>query len=91
MFKRGEPYKSGNRQPRILRFATALLVAAVIFAWIFRDRIGIDTGSLFILTGIVGLVLVLSSQNRRKRLELDASDDHLERNREMIGTDDYRE
>jgi hypothetical protein len=91
MGRRDGDYKPSNRQPRILRFATALLVVSLGLAWIFQDKIGIQTGSLFIFTGITGLVLTLSLQNKKKLRDLDVSDSHLEANREKIGTGDYRE
>ncbi|MCL2053076.1 MAG: hypothetical protein FWG90_01360 [Oscillospiraceae bacterium] len=68
-----------------------MFVAVVALAWVFQERLGIEKGSLLMFSGAAVIIITVSSQNRRTRRELAASELHIQKNRELIGTIDYKD
>lgn len=82
-----EPYKPKLRKNYILAVSSGGLAAAAVCLWIFRERLSVDTGTLFIISGAAVFSVTLSLWQYRKKKENYARSKELSEKQKDIGSD----
>lgn len=82
-----EPYKPCLRRNYILGIASVGMGAAAVCLWIFRERLNIDTGTLFIISGAAVFSLTLTAVQYMKKRENFRKSQELSDNQQDIGKD----
>lgn len=82
-------YKPKERRSILLKSCSILFCAGTLMLCIFREKCGMETGDLMIMSGISLLLLTCLLQGRRAEKKLKTSDRELLKMREECGKDDY--
>lgn len=84
-----EVYVPKKRRPILLRSCSIFFCAGTVLMWVFREKYGIETGDLLIMSGIAVLLMTCLMQGKRAEKKLEKSDEELRKIREQCCRDEY--
>jgi hypothetical protein len=73
----------------LLKVLDVIMVILLVLLWLNKDKFGITSANLLIISGFIVLGITLASMNRKKDKENTADDEFLAHMRDEIGKENY--
>ncbi|MBQ8826845.1 MAG: hypothetical protein IJ007_07120 [Oscillospiraceae bacterium] len=88
---RNTRYKSKPKKNYILKGLDILLCICTVIMWISREGLGIETSDMLIMTGFTVFVVSMAQLNRHAERKNRRHDEHADKLRDEIGTENYKD